>query len=294
MIIEYKSHHHKNKMIELNTYKAPYVLQEREGLNGLSVDIKTFRSVAQAGVSVQANLIRERIVSIRGAIVYDGQLEREKLKQNIYSVFNPAFTGDLRIITDNNTEFNLKNVYIEEAPVFEEKLNGPDIEFFNITFTCPEPFLLSKEKKVSLQNETGTWEFDWEILREGVTLSTIDSNAIQNAYNAGDVETPIKVVIRSRGHMVDPYLINLTKNEAIAVNYTMKAGERIEITTGYGNKKVFHFDKDGNKTDIFKHIDLNTSFFSLGVGDNLIKYGTKRSVENMTVDIYYSDRFLGV
>ena len=94
--------------------------------------------------------------------------------------------------------------------------------------------------------------------------------------------------------MVDPYLINLTKNEAIAVNYTMKAGERIEITTGYGNKKVFHFDKDGNKTDIFKHIDLNTSFFSLGVGDNLIKYGTKRSVENMTVDIYYSDRFLGV
>ena len=94
-------------MIELNTYKAPYVLQERQGLNGLSVDLKTFRSVAQAGVSVQANLIRERAVTIRGAIVYDGQLEREKLKQNIYSVFNPAFTGDIRIVTDNNTEFNL-------------------------------------------------------------------------------------------------------------------------------------------------------------------------------------------
>lgn len=293
MIIEYKSHH-KNKMIELNTYKTPYVLQEREGLNGLSVDIKTFRSVAQAGVSIQANLIRERPVTIKGAIVYDSQLEREKLKKNIYSVFNPAFSGDLKIITDNNTEYHLKNVYIEEAPVFEEKLNGPDIEFFTVSFTCPEPFLLSPEKKVSLQNETGTWEFDWEILKQGVTLSTIDSNAIQNAYNSGDVETPIKIVIRSRGYMVDPYLINLTTNEAIAINQTMKAGERIEITTAYGNKKVFHYDADNVKTDIFKHIDLNTTFFSLVVGDNLIKYGAKRNQESMIVDIYYSDRFLGV
>ena len=293
MIIKYTSHH-KSKSIELNSYKPPYVLQEREGLNGLSTDIKTFRGVAQTGVSVQASLIRERLVTIKGAIVYDSYAEKEKLKQNIYSVFNPAFTGDIKIITDANTEFNLKDVYIEEAPVFEELLNGPDIEFFTVSFTCPKPFLLSKEKKVSLQNEEGTWIFDWDILKEGVTLSTISSNAIENAYNNGDIETPIKVTIRARGHIVDPYIINLTKNEAIYINYTLKANERIEITTAYGNKKVYHFDKDNNKTDIFKYIDLNTSFFSLNVGDNLIKYGAKRSVENMSVDIYYSDMYLGV
>lgn len=293
MIIEYKSSH-KNKSITLDTYKAPYVLQEREGLDGLSTDIKTFRSVAQTGVSIQASLIRERIVSIRGAIVYDRYEEKEKLKQNIYSVFNPAFSGDLKIITDANTEFNLKNVYIEEAPVFEEKLNGPDIEFFNITFTCPNPFLLGKEKKLSLQNETGNFKFDWEILKEGVTLSDIDANAIKNAYNNGDIETPIKVVIRARGAMADPYILNINTNEAIRVKYPLKAGERIEVTTGYGEKKVYHYNADNVKKDIFKHIDLNTVFFSLGVGDNLIKYGADDTQQNMSVDIYYSERFLGV
>lgn len=293
MIIEYKSHH-KNKSLTLDTHKPPYVLQEREGLNGLGVDIKTFRGVAQTGVSVQANLIRERLVTIRGAIVYDSYEEKEKLKQNIYSVFNPAFTGDLKIITDNNTEFNLKNVYIEEAPIFEEKLNGPDIEFFTVSFTCPNPFLLGKEKKISLQNETGTWEFDWEILKEGVTLSTIDSSAIKNAYNNGDMETPIKAVIRARGAMENPYLLNINTNEVIRVKYPLKAGERIEITTAYGEKKVYHYDAYDKQTDIFKHIDLNTVFFSLGVGDNLIKYGADDTQENMSVDIYYSERYLGV
>lgn len=293
MIIEYTSYN-KNKSITLDTHRPPIVLQEREGLHGLSTDLKTFRSIEQTGVSIQANLIRERVVSIRGAIVYEDFEEKENLKKNIYSVFNPSFAGDMKIITDNNTEYNLKEVYIEEAPIFEEKLNGANIEFFTISFTCPNPFLLGKDKKISLQNETGTWKFDWEIIREGVTLSEIDANAIKNCVNNGDMETPIRVVIRSRGHMVDPYIININTNEAIYLNYTLKAGERIEITTSYGNKKIKHFTADNVESDIFKYIDLNSTFFNLKLGDNLIKYGAKRNAESMTVDIYYNERYLGL
>ena len=42
----------------------------------LETDIKTFRSIAQSGVSVQASLIRERLVTIKGAIVYDDFTEK--------------------------------------------------------------------------------------------------------------------------------------------------------------------------------------------------------------------------
>lgn len=293
MRIEYTSYN-KNKSITLDRYTPPLVLQETEGLHGLSTDLKTFRSIMQTGVSVQASLIRERIVSIRGAIVYEDFAEKEQLKKMIYSTFNPSFAGDMRIITDNNTEYNLKEVYIEEAPVFEEKLNGANIEFFNISFTCPNPFLLGKDKKISLQNETGNFKFDWEILKEGVALSYIDANAIKNCINNGDMETPVKVVIRSRGYMLDPYVININSNEAIYLNYSLKAGERIEITTAYGNKKVKHFTADNIETDIFKYIDLNSTFFNLKLGDNLIKYGAKRNQESMTVDVYYNERYLGL
>lgn len=293
MIIEYTSYN-KKKSITLNTHEAPYVLREREGLNGLETDIKTFRSIAQNGVSVQASLIRERLVSIKGAIVYNDLEEREIFKKNIYSVFNPSFAGDMKITTDAGNIYYLKEVYIQEAPVFTEKLNGADIEFFVISFICPNPFILSENKKLSLQNETGTFKFDWEILQKGVTLSEIDANAIKNAINLGDVETPIKAVIRSRGYMVDPYIINLTTGEAIYINYTLNAGDRIEITTEYGNKRVLLYKSDGTEIDIFKNIDIKSTFFSLKLGDNLIKYGAKRSMENMTTDIYYNERYLGI
>ena len=293
MIIEYTSYN-KSKSITLDTHKTPYVLQERKGLNGLETDIKTFRSIAQSGVSVQASLIRERLVTIKGAIVYDDFTEKEILKKNIYSVFNPAFGGDMKIVTDAGNEYNIKEVYIEEAPVFTEKLNGPDIEFFTISFICPNPFILSNEKAISLQNEVGNFKFDWEILEQGVTLSDIDANAIKNAPNHGDIETPVKITIRARGHMVDPFIINVSTGEAIYINYTLNAGDRIEITTEYGNKRVKHFKADETETDIFKFIDIKSSFFQLKLGDNLIKYGAKRSIENMSVDIKYNERYLGV
>lgn len=293
MIIEYTSYN-KSKSITLDTHKTPYVLQERKGLNGLETDIKTFRSIAQSGVSVQASLIRERLVTIKGAIVYDDFTEKEILKKNIYSVFNPAFAGDIRIVTDAGNEYNIKEVYIEEAPIFTEKLNGPDIEFFTISFICPNPFILSNEKSISLQNEVGNFKFDWEILEQGVTLSDIDANAIKNAPNYGDIETPVKITIRARGHMVDPFVINVSTGEAIYINYTLSAGDRIEITTEYGNKRVKHFKADDTETDIFKFIDIKSSFFQLKLGDNLIKYGAKRSIENMSVDIKYNERYLGV
>lgn len=293
MIIEYTSYN-KDKSITLDTHKTPYVLQEREGLNGLETDIKTFRSIAQTGVSVQASLIRERLVTIKGAIVYDDFIEKEILKKNIYSVFNPAFAGDMRIVTDAGNEYYIKEVYIEEAPVFTEKLNGPDIEFFTISFICPNPFILSNEKTISLQNEVGNFKFDWEILEQGITLSDIDANAIKNAPNHGDIEAPVKINIRARGYMVDPYIINVSTGEAIYINYTLNAGDTIEITTDYGNKRVKLIKNNGEKTDIFKFIDIKSTFFNLKQGDNLIKYGAKRSVENMSVDIKYNERYLGI
>ena len=40
--------------------------------------------------------------------------------------------------------------------------------------------------------------------------------------------------------MVDPFIINVSTGEAIYINYTLSAGDRIEITTEYGNKRVKH------------------------------------------------------
>lgn len=284
---------YKDMTISLGT-TLPYVIQESSGFRGLEAEIKTFRSVNQQGCTIQSTNVREREVTVRGAIVYDTAKERDVLRKRVYDTFHPRHSGTIKVVTRADIEYQLENVYVMDAPTFEEDLNQPNIDHFAVNIICPNPFLLSPMKKLSLQTKTGNFKFDWEILEQGIELAIIDARTLQNAINTGAVETPPKMVIRSRGRLENPYIYNVTTSEAIRVNKVLKAGESIEITTDYGNKRVTFIDADGNRENIFHLIDLKSTFFNLAVGDNLIKYGADNTEENMTVDIYYQERFLGV
>lgn len=290
--IKYTSKY-KNMSISLNT-TLPYVIQESEGFRGVENNVKLFRSVGQQGATVQSNTVREREATIKGAIVYDNAKERDTLRKKVYDTFHPKYPGTVKITTRSGIEYEIENVYVLDAPTFKEDLNKPNIDYFSVNIVCPNPFILSAEKKVSLQNKTGNFKFSWEILKEGISLADIDARAIQNAVNNGAVDTPIKVIIRSRGHMENPYIYNITTGEAIRINKTIESGETIEITTEYGNKRVTFIDEEGNRENIFPLIDLRSTFFNLAPGDNLIKYGADNTVENMVIDIYYRERHLGV
>lgn len=290
--IKYTSKY-KNMSISLGT-TLPFVIQECEGLRGLEADVKLFRSVGQQGCTVQSTTVREREVTIRGAIVFDSSKERDTLRKKVYDTFHPRYSGTIKITTRSGIEYEIEDVYVVDAPTFEEDLNKADIDHFSVNIVCPNPFILSTEKKVSLQNKTGNFKFDWEILKEGISLADIDARAIQNAINNGAVDTPVKIVIRSRGHMENPFVYNITTGEAIRIKKDIESGECIEITTEYGNKRVTFVDTDGNRENIFPLIDLKSTFFNLIPGDNLIKYGADDTSENMTVDIYYRERHLGV
>lgn len=284
---------YKNMSISLNT-TLPFVIQESNGFRGVEADVKTFRSVGQQGCTIQSSTVRERDITIRGAIVYDTNQERDTLRKKVYDTFHPRHSGTIKITTRSDIKYEIEDVYIVDAPTFTEDLNKPNIDYFSVNIICPNPFILSTEKKISLQNKTGNFRFSWEILKEGISLADIDARAIQNAVNNGAVETPVKIVIRSRGHMENPFIYNITTGEAIRINKTVEPGESIEITTHYGNKRVTFIDNEGNRENIFPLIDLRSTFFNLTTGDNLIKYGADTTAENMTVDIYYRERHLGV
>lgn len=290
--IKYTSKY-KDMTISLGT-TLPFVIQESEGFRGLEADVKLFRSVGQQGCTVQSTTVREREATIRGAIVFDTAKERDTLRKRVYDTFHPRYPGTVKIVTRSGVEYEIEDVYIVDAPTFEEDLNKPNIDHFSVNIVCPNPFILSTEKKISLQNKTGNFKFDWEILEEGVSLADIDARAIQNAVNNGAVDTPLKMVIRSRGYMENPFIFNITTNEAIRIKKNLNPGQSIEITTHYGNKRIDFVDEDGVRENIFPLIDLRSTFFSLVPGDNLIKYGADNAIENMTVDIYYRERHLGV
>ena len=110
---------------------------------------------------------------------------------------------------------------------------------------------------------------------------------IINVVNNGDVETPIKLEIT--GTATNPKILKRLTGEFIKVNRTLTTDDTLVITTDFGNKRV-----EQNGVNVFNYIDLNSTFFSLDVGDNVIELITDDVTDNANIKITYRNRYLGV
>ena len=109
--------------------------------------------------------------------------------------------------------------------------------------------------------------------------------------NYGDVNTP--VTIEFNGTATNPKVTNLTTNEFIEVETTLLAGEKLVITTEYGNKDVLFFEAGATEgVKAFNLINPESTFFDLVVGDNLISFSSDTG--SPLVTIYYKQRYVGV
>mgnify|MGYP002411558008 CR=1 FL=1 len=111
--------------------------------------------------------------------------------------------------------------------------------------------------------------------------STRQQTIIQNN---GDVETA-----------VNPKVINNNTGEFIQVNREVGADEKLIITTEFGNKRVtLKNTVTGEETNAFGWIDLDSTFFNLDVGDNLMSYSADSGQETAKVWIKWRNRYSGV
>ncbi|MCW6112422.1 phage tail family protein [Clostridium sporogenes] len=108
--------------------------------------------------------------------------------------------------------------------------------------------------------------------------------------NIGDVECPLKVMFRANGDVEKPYIQDVETYELLRINRTLKSGDVLEITTGYGNKNVYLNGKKAHQYLDF----LNSSWLQLKPGINLIKYGAEKGLNNLECTVFYTPLYLGV
>lgn len=108
--------------------------------------------------------------------------------------------------------------------------------------------------------------------------------------NIGDVECPLRVIFRASGDVEKPYIQNVESYELIRINKTLKSGDVLEITTGYGEKNVYLNGKKAHQYLDF----LNSSWLQLKPGINLIKYGAENNLHNLECTVFYTPLYLGV
>lgn len=263
---------------------SPFFINKIEGLGDVDADIQTQKAPKQDGSTYIDSIFEERFIPIEVAVRKD----YEANKQILSRVFNPKLGEGLLIYENKGLKREIKATS-EHVPVFPD--NRPRrTKMALIDLLCPNPYWLTEEQVDQLVVWEGGLEFPLQLPTFFAQQSESKAKIL---LNEGDVETPILVVFN--GPATAPIsIINKTTGEHITVNQSLLAGERLEINTAFGQKRVTKVLADGTRQNAFHFITLDSTFFNLEQGNNLIDYSTGEDYERAAVSITWRNRYLAV
>lgn len=175
---------------------------------------------------------------------------------------------------------------VEDSVDFNSRKRNHDTT--TISFCCQDPYWLDEEGE----------DIDIKSIKGGLKFPLVLPNrfALVSFYkeieNKGDVEAPVQ--IEYIGPALNPRVTNETTGEYIQVNMEIGEKEKLVIDTREG-KETVNLIKPNETVDVYNKIDLNSTFFKLIIGKNLIKYSsdTEGAKDKVTI-IDYTNKYVGV
>lgn len=278
----------KNLTLKLESNDKTLILGENnfkiisvEGLESSDYEINISDNLFADGGRVNKKSIKPRPIVIE--FDFTDLESSEEIRQFLIGFFNPKNSGTL-FVNYSGTERYIK--YAVES--FKNKRDSL-YEPLNciVDLICPNPHF----NDIEVGDEISTWIGGWKFKFKLPFKFKQKGEPRKNIFNAGHLETPVQIVFK--GPAVNPKVTNITTGKFIKVNRTLSSDDTLYINTSYGNKTV-EIERDGIRKNAFNYIDLDSTFFNLEVGDNLIEYSTDNNIDPQSVQIIHKSRFLGV
>nr|WP_050607268.1 phage tail family protein [Clostridium niameyense] len=272
------------------TDTAPLILQEIDISN--SVNIYNSKGMCQDGSKYNGNTLDVKDITVQVALNASNPIELDMLKDKINIIFNPKLNEGYLIYKGKKIK-----CIINKLPYYNENVNNIYCECL-IHLTAYNPFwndIEDSKKQIALWK--GDFHFPLIIPQgKGIIMGHREPSLIVNVENKGQVKTGMIIEFYARGTLKNPSLFNVNTREFIKINKSMVAGEKIIINTNYGKKKILSIS-NGIETDILNYLDIiggGDTFLQLNVGDNLFRYNADENLDNLEVNIYYNNNYLGV
>ena len=264
----------------------PFKLVKITGTDATDAAIITQKAPYQDGSTYINTFLEERSISIELGVLGSSKPEIEDNKSIIFQVFNPKLgPGILRYEYPGGIKEIMATP--EGTPTFPTKNNSFHQGIINLL--APNPYWFTEEQADQLVIWEGGLEFPLQLPTFFAELSQDKSKRL---VNNGHVETPVQITFN--GPATAPIRVeNVTTGEFLEVNQDLLAGEYLEINTAFGNKKVVKVSFEGT-TNAFNFINLESTFFQLVPGNNLIDYSTGADYEQTGVQVKWRNRYSGV
>lgn len=269
------------------------LLSHIEGLGHPGATSQKSQGVNQDGCNSEDSLLDARVIKLNVTIRTKNRLKLYELRRKIMRIINPKTynqdtgkRGELLIYYTN--DYKKYRIYgkVEDSAEFNDRKNNHDTA--TISFYCEDPYWLDEAgKDIDIKSVKGGLKFP-------LSLSTTfsDVSFYKEIDNIGDVEAAIK--IEYTGPATNPKITNETTGEYIQVNMDIGEKEKLVIDTREGKETVNLITPNEIK-DVYNKIDLNSTFFKLIIGKNLIKYSSNIEGAKDKVTIKdYTNKYVGV
>lgn len=269
------------------------LLSHIEGLGHPGATSQKTQGVAQDGENAEDALLDPRNIKVDITIRAKSREKLYELRRKVYRILNPKTynkntgkKGELLLYYTNDYKKYRIYARVEDSVDFNARFLNHDKA--TISFLCVDPYWLDAEGK----------DIDIKSVKGGLTFPLTLPNCFSSVSfykeieNVGDEEVPVQ--IEYTGPAKNPIITNETTGEYIKVNMEIGEKEKLVINTAEGQETV-NLITPHEIIDVYNNIDLNSTFFKLIVGKNLIKYSSDAETSKDSVRIIdYSNKYVGV
>lgn len=270
------------KELTMNSQEEIHVI-DIAGIEATSYTINTSNS-EQDGATVTSLKIEAREITITGDIEKN---ENElKNRENLIRFFDPKKEGEM-YITRNNIKRKIK--YRVSALDFATNKMYDYIDFTLVLESTEEPYFSdAKNRGNYLTLISPQFTFPLAISPNKI-MGYRTFKPVMPLVNDGDKETGIEIIVTAKRGKMDNIKLILNNKEYIKVNETLKQWDILKINTNPRKKSVTL-----NGKNIINKIDRNSTFFSLRIGKNILKYECENGSTNIDIDVQFYRKYLGV
>lgn len=275
-----------------STKSAPYVLHAIEGTGAADVDIQTQKAPYQDGQTFVDAVLGVRAIPITFGIRGLTDLEIYQRRRELSRIFNPKNGLGTLQFQNSGGVYSIPTV-AENPPAFPDGWGNrvPGLQVASVDLLCPDPHWRDiDETTETLDVWAGGLEFG---ALEFGTLEFATSGAVSAINNAGDVETPVEITIT--GPCTNPSVTNNTTGKTISITRSLLAGEKIEIDTAFGRKRVEHISALGVRTNAMHWLTDDSELWGLAVGDNELEYSETSGAGGAgDVTVSWYNKYVGI
>lgn len=267
----------------LSIDEPEYDILNYEGLEATDYELEEQTNINGIGATKKRMKLLPRPISLE--FDYVGREEnKSRIRQELIQFFSPFRGGELVV---NYLGVERKIQYEVTGFFVNSKLLTEPLSCL-LELSCMDPMF---EDILQSSEQISTWVGGWKWKFKMPFRMKQRGEPRKNIINEGHVETPVE--IEFHGPAVNPQILNLITGEFIRIKRELTSDDILYINTAFGEKKV-EIIRDGVREDAFDYLDLESKFFSLQVGDNVIEYQSENGLNPQSVQIYYYNRYIGV